>query len=113
MPLHKIIYEVTMAELDCLLHEAVPHLNQEQIAIVNEVIDSYCYSLLKFRCPISFIEFCKRAVVDVTHEIASLRYGSESPEAEAVFDVEDRRLSHFIRCLNKLRPKHRPAAKAP
>lgn len=86
------ILSLFMDELASLREEAMSISQQFQIEPVLEAIDFHeneLGSITDFR---TLFECGGRAVVDVTHEIAVARYGFDSPEADAVFDEEERKL---------------------
>jgi len=108
MSFRESMYRSTIDELESQLRQVAGILADEQIASVKEVVDFYRETLLDFADNYLFAEFCGRAVADVTHEVAAVRYGWESPEANAVFDEQDRHLTSWLRRLNALRAEQRP-----
>ena len=108
MSFRESMYQSTIDELDSQLRQVAGILADEQIASVKEVVNFYRETLLNFTDNYVFAEFCGRAVADVTHEVAAVRYGCESPEANAVFDEQDRHLTSWLRRLNALRAEQRP-----
>ena len=96
-----------MDELSSLRQEALGLADQSQIDSVIESIDFWEPALKKFIDYGQLLEWCGRAIADVTHEIAAEKYGWESAEADAVFDGEDRKLSELLRWIDQHRNQHR------
>jgi hypothetical protein len=83
---------------------AEPNQNREEIlqaqtAGAIEAIDFYQTELPTLTNIFDLIEWRGRALADIRHEIAAAEYGFESPEAEAVFDEQDRELTKLIRWI--------------
>jgi hypothetical protein len=109
MSFRESLCALTTDELESQLREA-SDLNQRQRASVQEVIDFYRDTILGLDDPFRVAEFCGRAIADVTHEIAAAKHGYDSPEADAVFDEQDRHLTCWLRQLDSIRAKQQKNA---
>jgi hypothetical protein len=104
------ILQDAMEELSELRQRALSLPEQCQIDSVIEVIDYYEPILAGYTDLGEMIEWCGRAIADITHELAAEQYGWDSPEAEAIFDEEDKKLTQLLRWIDRQRAASRPAA---
>jgi hypothetical protein len=95
------ILQAAMEELSALRQETMPLPDQSQTASVIEAIDFYERILGGYTNLAVLLEQCGRAIADVTHEVAAAKFGWESPEAEAIFEEQDRELTKLIRWIAK------------
>src|SRR5438874_8135927 len=90
-----------MEELSALGQQALELPEQSQIESVIEAVEFWVPVLKEHTDYAQLLENCGRAIADVTHELAAEKYGWESPEAEAVFDEEERKLTELLRWIDQ------------
>jgi hypothetical protein len=93
------ILQIAMAELSRLRQETFALPERSQIDAVIEAIDFYETEIPKFKDIGQLIEWSGRAIADVTHEVAAAQYGWESPQADAIFDHQERELNKLLVAL--------------
>jgi hypothetical protein len=93
------ILQAAMEELSGLRQQTVALPDQSDIVGAMEAIDFYETELPTLTNIFDLIEWRGRALADIRHEIAAAEYGFESPEAEAVFDEQDRELTKLLRWI--------------
>ncbi len=79
-----------MDELSIFRQAILALPNQSLVEAAIEAIELYERELPGFTDPFDLLEMCARAIADIHHEVAIVKYGFESPEAEAVFDEGER-----------------------
>jgi len=100
----EILNSVT-EELSVLRQEALGLTEQSQIDAVIEVIDFWVPVLKEYTDYAQLLEGCSRAIGDVNHVLAAEKYGWESPEADAVFDEQERELNELLFALRQARKR--------
>jgi hypothetical protein len=103
------LLQAVMDELAELRQQALELPEQSQIDAIDEAIEFWTPVLREYTDYAQLVEGCGRAIADVTHELAAEKYGWESPEAEAVFDDEDRKLTDLLRWIDQQTSRNRKA----
>ena len=103
------ILEQTMDELDTLRKAVLALPDQSQVQLAIEAIAFYERELPTFTSLFELREQCVRAIGDIHHEVAAAEYGFESPEAEAVWDEQYRKVSERLRAIWAARDRCRAA----
>src|ERR1700694_3325650 len=88
----KEVLQETMEELAVLRQETLALPDQSQVDGAIDAIDFYETELHTFTNIFQLIEWCGRALSDVHHEVAAAKFGFESPEANAVYEEQEREL---------------------
>ena|ERR1700682_975588 len=101
--------QVAMDELSKLRQEALALPDQSEIESVFEIIDFYESMLVKMTDYVQLIEWTGRSIADVSHELAGIQFGWDSPEAEKVFDEQDRELTKHLRWIDQQVSRNRKA----
>jgi hypothetical protein len=96
----KVLFD-TLSQLASLRQQAEAVPNQPNIDGVIEAIKFYQTELPRTRNRLQTLEWCGRAIADLRHEVAAVRYGWESDEADAVFEAGERELNELLFSLRQ------------
>ena len=91
----------TLDELSVLRQKILALPDQSQTSSALEAIDFYETELPTSTNIFNLLEWCGRAIADVTHEVAAAEFGWESPGANIVFEEQERGLNELLFTLRQ------------